>query len=135
MPSLTILNGERNGAQFPLRRRIPGIGRDPVRDIHVRDPIVGRKHALAADVNGAHLLAPARALNGVIINAERIDSAHQLGDGDLITLGDIHSRVEGCASPLQIDALQQRERATGVIRYRNMLLMTGRDGDGATHGS
>ncbi|MCB9854700.1 MAG: FHA domain-containing protein [Phycisphaerales bacterium] len=135
MPSLTILNGAQCGAQFLLARRILGIGRNPARDVQLRDPKVSRKHALVRYMDGAYLLVPANALNGVIINGVRIESAHRLCDGDVITLGDTHLHFEGYANRNQIDALQQRKQTADDVRNKSTLLMTQTAMDGAAHGS
>jgi pSer/pThr/pTyr-binding forkhead associated (FHA) protein len=88
MPSLVTISEEHPSKHFHLGQRTLAIGRDPSRDIQITDPKISRKHALLRFESGDYLISPAKALNGVLVNGEQVDSERALRDGDMITLGD-----------------------------------------------
>lgn len=122
MPSLIIVSGDQAGAHFVLGQRTLSIGREPARDIQVTDPKVSRKHALVRHEDGDHVISPAKALNGVIINGDAIDNERALKDGDVITLGDTNLQYSLSDNPDATNMLHHRKDAARENRDKNTLM-------------
>lgn len=121
MPTLTITSGENAGKQFVIEHRPLSIGREPARDIQLVDPKVSRKHALLRRDGDACLIAPAKALNGIVINGNRVESETALRDGDEIQLGATVLRFEVTSDPTRTNALHARKVADSDARERNTM--------------
>jgi hypothetical protein len=67
------------------------LGRSMSAHVRFDDPTVSRRHALIHREPGSVRILDDRSLNGVFLNGDRVDW-HELGDGDLITIGrfDLH---------------------------------------------
>jgi hypothetical protein len=67
------------------------LGRSMSAQVRFDDPTVSRRHALIHCEAGSVRILDDRSLNGVFLNAERIDW-HQMADGDCVTIGrfDLH---------------------------------------------
>lgn len=122
MPSLTIITGDQAGKQFLLAKRPLSIGRDPARDIQILDPKVSRKHALLRHEVDGHLIAPAKALNGLIINGETVTEETRLADGDRLQLGDTELAYSVSDDPDRTNALHQRKQADRQHRENNTIM-------------
>ena len=70
---------------------VPADADPTVADVRFDDPTVSRRHALIHCEEGSVRILDDRSLNGVFLNAERIDW-HQMADGDCVTIGrfDLH---------------------------------------------
>lgn len=122
MPSLTIVSGDHAGKQFVLANRPLSIGRDPARDIQLVDAKVSRKHALVRPEGDGHLITPAKALNGLIINGSPVEEATRLADGDRLKLGDTELVYALADDPDRTNALHQRKQADRQLREKNTLM-------------
>jgi pSer/pThr/pTyr-binding forkhead associated (FHA) protein len=92
------------------------IGREPVRDIQIVDPKVSRKHAIVRFGEAGHLIAPVKALNGLIINGTSVDVETLLNDGDEITLGDTVLRYTADANNGQTNAVFHQKNVDRPLR-------------------
>lgn len=75
----------------PLKRKLTRIGRSVRADVRLDSPTVSRRHAIIVLYNNRVELLDDRSLNGVFLNAERVDRA-RLSDGDEITIGCVEIR-------------------------------------------
>lgn len=116
MPSLTIISGENSGKHFVLTHRTLSIGREPSRDIQLCDPKVSRKHALLRCNGETYLISPCKALNGVLINGEKIEGEYALKPGDEVAMGDTVLRFAPAASGDRTNALMVRKLASRQLR-------------------
>ncbi|MGP1345673.1 MAG: FHA domain-containing protein [Phycisphaerales bacterium] len=116
MASLTIINGASTGRHFVLGHRTLSIGRDPARDIQLCDPKVSRKHALIRCEGEEHVLSPARALNGVLINGEECQGERVLRGGDEVAMGDTVLRFATSCNKDRTNALMVRKVASRQLR-------------------
>jgi hypothetical protein len=62
------------------------VGRSLAADIRFDDPTVSRRHAMIHRADGCARVLDDRSLNGVFVNAERVDM-RTLEDGDELTIG------------------------------------------------
>ncbi|MCZ6699966.1 MAG: FHA domain-containing protein [Planctomycetota bacterium] len=88
MASLTITSGEQAGTYFQIANRPLAAGRDPARDIQIKDPKVSRKHFQIRKRADDYELIEFKSLNGVLVNGTKIDGEVVLEDGDEIIVGD-----------------------------------------------
>jgi pSer/pThr/pTyr-binding forkhead associated (FHA) protein len=89
MPSLVIIEGQNEGAHFPIADALVSVGRDEGCTIQILDQTVSRKHLqirLEAAL-GKHVAADYRSAHGVFINDRQIASETILADGDRIRIG------------------------------------------------
>lgn len=88
MASLFIMSGDQAGTYFQLANRPLAAGRDPARDIQIKDPKVSRKHFQIRKQADDFELVEFKSLNGVHVNGARISGEVLLKDGDEIIVGD-----------------------------------------------
>lgn len=89
MASLVVLEGQGQGAHFPLTEPLVSVGRDDTCTIQILDPLVSRKHLqvrLDAAL-GKHVAGDYRSAHGVIVNDTQIVTDTALNDGDRIKIG------------------------------------------------
>lgn len=73
--------------KYPLYKSSMTIGRGPENDIQVANEFMSRVHArIMSDSNGASI-EDLNSRNGLIVNSKKIECAHQLCNGDLVSLG------------------------------------------------
>jgi len=72
--------------------------------------------------DGDHVIAPAKALNGVIINGDAIDDERALKDGDVITLGDTNLQYTLSDNPDATNMLHQRKDGAREHRDKNTMM-------------
>jgi hypothetical protein len=75
------------------------LGRSLSAHIRFDDPTVSRRHAMVHRDEGSVRILDDRSLNGVFLNAERVDW-HELDDGDRITIGRFDLHVIRLTGPL-----------------------------------
>lgn len=122
MPHLIVTNGPQAETRFEVANRPLAIGRDPSRDIQIVDPKVSRKHAMIRRIGPDCAIAPAKALNAILVNGEPIDGPALLRDGDAITLGDtILLFSEGTAEG-GTDGVHQRKNADRSMRESHTIM-------------
>ncbi len=115
MACLLIVTGRQAGTYFPLAARTLSIGRDPGRDIQIRDPKVSRRHFLIRHDIAGYVLFEARSKNGVFVNDVRA-SEHLLADGDRIRAGDTVLVFHEADEPQRGDGFMEYRRATTEFR-------------------
>ena len=108
MACLLIITGPQAGTYFQLAGRTLSVGRDPARDIQLRDPKVSRRHFLVRKDGEQYVLSECRSKNGVHVNGERV-SERTLQNGDRITIGD---------TVLVFHMADEPDRGDGFIEYR-----------------
>ncbi|MCP3102116.1 sigma 54-interacting transcriptional regulator [Myxococcus sp. K15C18031901] len=106
------------------------IGRASTADVRVQDASVSRHHARVRMSAGAARISDLDSHNGVRVGGVKVDGAHALRDGDVVTLGDVVLVFHGSTPPerplLDGDALRRRlseelervvdyERSVGVV--------------------
>ena len=89
MASLVIVEGQGQGAHFPLTLPLVSIGRDDTCTFQVLDPLVSRKHLQIRvdEALGKHVAGDYRSGNGVFVNDRQIVLDVALSDGDRIRIG------------------------------------------------
>lgn len=114
MPSLVIIEGQNEGAHFPLSGALVSVGRDEGCNIQILDQTVSRKHLqirLEAAL-GKHVAADYRSAHGVFINDKQISGETILSDGDRIRIGQT-TLVYLAADEPQDQSLRQAARLKG----------------------
>ena len=89
-----------------LANRTLSAGRDAARDIQILDPKVSRKHFLVRRRRDDYVLAPAKSLNGVLVNGTEIADEVVLQDRDKIEVGDTTLRFRAGDDPDRTNALE-----------------------------
>lgn len=85
---LIVLGGENVGQVYPLDKPKIVIGRDDQVNIKIIDAGISRQHcAITCDGRGTYTLADAGSKNGTYTNNERVETSHELSDGDKIQIG------------------------------------------------
>lgn len=88
MLKLIIEDDEGRKTVVPFVRDEITIGRQEGNTIRLTERNVSRRHARLVRQNGHVLVEDLGSYNGVLINGERIEGHAQVGDGDLIQIGD-----------------------------------------------
>src|SRR5512143_3081590 len=88
MFKLVIQDDEGKTTVVPLIRDEITIGRQEGNTIRLTERNVSRRHARLVRQNGHVLVEDLGSYNGVRINGERIQEPAEVGDGDLIQIGD-----------------------------------------------
>ncbi len=86
MPTLFVLRGNDQGAQYELESPSLGIGRDPSNEIQLHDTEVSRRHAEIRQISKGHTLIDLGSSNGTFVNNRRVQQ-HALEFGDEIRVG------------------------------------------------
>lgn len=118
MSNLTIMTGEQAGTNFELSNRPLSVGRDPSRDIQILDLKVSRKHAIIRFNETAHVIAPTKAMNGLMINGKAIENETVLNEGDEIMLGN---------TVIRFSKIQSDDDATNAVHHRKVADRQARD--------
>jgi pSer/pThr/pTyr-binding forkhead associated (FHA) protein len=108
MACLLVITGRQAGTYYPLAGRTLSIGRDPARDIQLRDAKVSRRHFLIRKDGADYVVFESRSKNGVFVNDARVGE-RILADGDRIRVGD---------TVLVFHAADVPERGDGFMEYR-----------------
>lgn len=74
-------------ALYLLEADVCMIGRSPLCQVLVEQPIVSRLHARVERCGPRYLIADAGSANGTFVNGRPLRQPHLLADGDLIGLG------------------------------------------------
>ena len=85
---LIITSREQAGTCSRLVNRPLSIGRDPDREIQIKDPKVSRKHLQVRKEGDPYGLRELKRLNGAIVNGAQREGEQPLEDGDEIKVGD-----------------------------------------------
>ncbi|MBM7112018.1 sigma 54-interacting transcriptional regulator [Archangium primigenium] len=112
--SLLVLEGASSS-----RHSLPGsgillIGRDPEADVRLGDDSVSRRHARLVLQGGEARIIDLGSHNGTRVNGQRVEGAHALVSGDVVTLGTVTlvlrtaTRVAPPARVLEAEALFER---------------------------
>lgn len=73
--------------KYPLYKNSMTIGRGPENDIQVANEFMSRVHArILSDKNGSSI-EDLNSRNGLIVNSKKIKCAHQLHNGDMVSIG------------------------------------------------
>lgn len=84
---------EPSGEAFPLLP-LTSLGRAPSNSITVDDTFASNDHAVVALRNGRWWLEDRKSTNGTLLNGFPIDQAVIVTDGDVISIGQTHYRLE-----------------------------------------
>lgn len=89
MASLVIIEGQGQGAHFPLTEPLVSVGRDDTCTYQVLDALVSRKHLqVRLDATlGKHVAGDYRSAHGVFVNGKPVVLDTALNDGDKIKIG------------------------------------------------
>ena len=87
-PSLVILSGRLQGAEFAIARSSTVIGRGPGVELALDDETLSRQHANIEFAGGGLRLNDLGSLNGVSINGDTVKTG-ALKHGDRFQLGDL----------------------------------------------
>ena len=79
--------------EFTLQRELV-IGRDPGCDIPFADGSVSRRHSRVFLANDVVYIEDLGSQNGTQLNGSRIEMAHILRSGDVITAGDVTFKLK-----------------------------------------
>jgi len=93
MWKLTIEDDQGNRIPVPLVRDDYSIGRGPENTLRLTERNVSRRHAALRNQNGRWWLVDLDSYNGSYINGQRVPGQQELGDGDLIQLGDYRIEI------------------------------------------
>jgi sigma-B regulation protein RsbU (phosphoserine phosphatase) len=88
MPKLTIRNGPRTGTDFVFHKSVV-IGRGPLADLSLEDPILSRRHAMLSWADSECFVSDLGSENGTFVNNKRIVAPKLLKDGDLLNVGTV----------------------------------------------
>jgi two-component system, NtrC family, response regulator AtoC len=122
---LLVLEGE-SSARVPLPASgVVLIGRDAEADLRVRDDSVSRRHARLMLDGGEARIVDLDSHNGTLVNGRRVDGAHPLVSGDVVTLGSVVLVLRTAARPsparraLEAERLLERlgEEVQRSLRY------------------
>ena len=117
MACLLITTGPQAGTYYPLGKRTLSVGRDPAREIQLRDPKVSRKHFLVRWESGAYVALELRSKNGITINGQRTKE-RALQDFDEIKAGDTVLVYHDGDEPGRVDGLCEYKRASPTYRVQ-----------------
>ena len=110
MASLVITNGEQSGTYFQLVARPLTAGRDPAREIQLKDPKVSRRHFQVRMDGDDYLVVALKSLNGVLVNGEKVADEQVLTDGDRIQVGD---------TTLTFQVADDLDRSNALMKHRD----------------
>lgn len=85
---LVLKSGPNAGLAYPLEGDLISIGRDASNMLVVNDPEVSRRHARIYRQGERYFIEDLGSTNGTAVNGIRLESAHALQAGELITLGE-----------------------------------------------
>ncbi|GIV66006.1 MAG: FHA domain-containing protein [Chloroflexota bacterium] len=85
---LVLKSGPNAGLTYPVEGDLITIGRDASNMLVVNDPEVSRRHARIYRQGDKYYLEDLGSTNGTAVNGVRLDAAHALRGGELITLGE-----------------------------------------------
>jgi pSer/pThr/pTyr-binding forkhead associated (FHA) protein len=71
------------------------VGRDASADISLDDRALSRRHCRIERRGAALWLIDLGSANGTLVNGTRVEEAHRIARGDVITVGRYHLRIEG----------------------------------------
>ena len=74
--------------QFPLAIGEHVIGRDPVSAMPMHSPAVSRRHALVVVTDEGATVEDLGSKNGTFVGDRRVDTRHELSEGDVIRVGE-----------------------------------------------
>jgi ABC-type multidrug transport system ATPase subunit/predicted component of type VI protein secretion system len=84
---ILITKGPHAGEKIDLSNLPMTIGRDATSDFQMDVQSVSRQHARLTRTAGGYFIEDSGSRNGTFVNEQRIQTAHQLKNGDLIALG------------------------------------------------
>jgi len=84
---LIVLSGTNVGKVYPLNKDQVTIGREDGADIQLMDAGISRRHAAVFRQGSSFLVNDVGSRNGTFANNHRLDSPHQLRDGDKLQVG------------------------------------------------
>jgi two-component system response regulator AtoC len=122
---LLVLEGE-SSARFLLPASgVVLIGRDAEADLRLRDDSVSRRHARLVLGGGEARIVDLDSHNGTLVNGRRVEGAHPLVSGDVVTLGAVVLVLRTAARPsparraLEAERLLERlgEEVQRSLRY------------------
>jgi len=90
------------------------IGRDPVCQVVLQSTSVSRQHALIAPALYGYVITD-RSTNGVLVNGTKVRGSQQLGQGDVIRIGDHEFRFEIVAPLPQGEQQRSDKRSLATI--------------------
>ena len=85
---------------YPLNKEQVIIGRDVAADVLLCNDSVSRRHAEVLRTAEGWWVRDLESSNGTFVNGLRIDGEVQLGEGDVITVGDVNLTFEGPRRPI-----------------------------------
>ena len=90
MPNLTVERGREKGTTFELKPETPCVaGRDPASvQIVISDPAASRRHFQVAAKDGKWFVTDLSSKNHTYLNAEKLEKAVELANGDRIQVGE-----------------------------------------------
>ncbi len=80
------------GDALPLAA-ITSLGRSDHNDVVLRDTFVSGEHAVIRFAEGGWWLVDRGSTNGTMVNEQLVEEAVELGDGDVVSIGQIRLRV------------------------------------------
>jgi pSer/pThr/pTyr-binding forkhead associated (FHA) protein len=90
------------------------IGRDPVCQVVLPATSVSRQHALIAPALHGYIITD-RSTNGVLVNGTKVRGSQQLGQGDVIRIGDHEFRFEIVAPLTRSESNEADRRALAIM--------------------
>jgi pSer/pThr/pTyr-binding forkhead associated (FHA) protein len=90
------------------------IGRDPVCQVVLPATAVSRQHALIAPALHGYIITD-RSTNGVLVNGSKVRGSQQLGQGDVIRIGEHEFRFEIVAPLTRPDSSDADRRALATM--------------------
>jgi pSer/pThr/pTyr-binding forkhead associated (FHA) protein len=90
------------------------IGRDPVCQVVLPSTSVSRQHALIAPSLHGYIITD-RSTNGLLVNGTKVHGSQQLGQGDVIRIGEQEFRFEIVAPLSASDSAGSEKRALAVM--------------------
>jgi FHA domain len=78
---------------FPLLP-LNSFGRSPTNNVHIDDTFASGDHAIVALRNGRWWLEDRQSTNGTLLNGVPIDQPVIITDGDIISIGQTHYRLD-----------------------------------------
>lgn len=90
------------------------IGRDPVCQVVLPATSVSRQHALIAPALHGYIITD-RSTNGVLVNGAKVRGSQQLGQGDVIRIGEHEFRFEIVAPIARIEAGEADRRSLATM--------------------
>ena len=82
------LRALKGGREFSISDRSVLVGRSDFSDIQIDSPSLSREHARIVIKDSVAYISDLHSTNGTLVNSKRIDEAHPLKPGDLITFGE-----------------------------------------------